>query len=112
MTRSASDPLTGIWRGEVTQGTETYSLIMTVRQLEIGEVAGTAFYSGAFTCTGTLTLEADTGGIWVFREAVDDPEVCADDGRIEVTWRGDALQWAWYFTDDDRQPEATALLRK
>lgn len=104
--------LEGVWTGTVTEGDERYSLTMTLDRLVVGERAGTAAYSGAFTCTGTLTLDADTGGIWVFREAIDDTEQCADNGRIEVTPQDGRLAWNWYRSDAERAPDATAILER
>lgn len=103
----------GVWSGEVTEGAQRYNLAMTIQQLEIGQAAGTAVYSGLLNCVGMLTFEGERDGALLFREAIDDETVCADDGLIAVRpGTGGTLQWEWYRTDADTQPDAVAALRK
>ncbi|NNF57917.1 MAG: hypothetical protein HKN04_06715 [Rhodothermaceae bacterium] len=103
----------GVWSGEVTEGAQRYELAMTIRQLEVGQAAGAAMYSGALSCVGMLTFEGERDGALLFREAIDDATVCADDGLIAIRPGTDGtLQWAWYRTDADPQPDAVAVLRR
>ena len=105
-------PVLGTWSGTVTEGDLTYGLTMILNEVAVGEVAGTAVYSGALSCTGTLTLLGGKKTRWYYREHVDDTGACADGGRIEVVAQGETVEWAWYRTDADATPDATATLTR
>ena len=103
----------GVWNGDVTEGAMRYDLAMTIMRLDIGQHAGTAVYSGSISCVGMLTFEGERDGVLLFREAINDATACADDGLIAVRpGTGGTLQWEWYRTDADTQPDAVAELRK
>jgi len=109
----ASNSLIGVWNGEVSERDVLYDLSMRIARLDTGRAAGTATYSGAVSCVGTLTFEGDNDGVFAFRETVDDETVCADGGWIEV-WRGvdGSLQWEWFRSEAESQPDAVATLRR
>ncbi len=105
--------LIGVWSGEVTEGSETYDLTMTIRTLRLGENAGTAVYSGTINCVGTLTYRGGHEAVFSFDESIDDATACADGGRIEIHQSGNGgLHWEWFRPQGDSQPDAVADLRR
>lgn len=103
----------GVWNGEVIEGGQRYDLAMTIQRLDVGQPAGTAVYSGSISCVGMLTFEGEGDGTLLFREAIDDATICADNGLITIRpgTRG-TVEWEWYRTDADTQPDAVAVLRR
>ncbi len=91
------DRLIGKWRGEVIEGTQSYSLEMSIERLQLGQYAGVTVYSGTISCEGLLTFERKKASIYVFQETINRGTGCTSGGRVEVWFTDDGyLQWEWY----------------
>lgn len=101
-TLQRSELVRGTWSGTVFEGDLTYHLQLHIDRLAPGRPAGTATYSGALNCVGTLTFEGVRNGVYVFYEPIDDINECADGGQIRSQLNEDGtLLWEWFVTHSD-----------
>jgi hypothetical protein len=84
---------------------------MTINGLSVGAVAGAIEYPD-FGCGGTLILLSRSGNEFRFREQIRRGESCIDDALLILAVSSDALEFRWFYPEDETNVAVSGSLER